>query len=262
MRSVYFFARVSDAGWRQTGDPGKLYTASVQLRPLQDGIALATKLGAKTDDARVILFTAKAVLRLRQGLLSGDYNDAAVTLSAIQGKKLASVAMLEVRAVQDEIDNWKVIGELSVAIAEGGARGEPGQLSVRDMDTHALQRALRNAEAVGIKSAEARELAVAAEQVYKLRCAIIDDRWDTVATVVAETRHMVISDLALDEFSTASAELSNRAIISMLTTALARGCASGHVGEMDLTTIDTSALDKVRRLLLRPKRRAGSFAIL
>ena len=56
----------------------------------------ALSLGCKTAEAKQMLFTAKVVSRLRACLLNEDVAEAGVTLEAVRGKLLASVAMPEV----------------------------------------------------------------------------------------------------------------------------------------------------------------------
>jgi len=94
---------------RPQGRTGRLYVGGIDVRPLNEAISLATKLGPKTLEARQMLFTAKVIARLRLCLLNEDLPEAGLTLDAVRGKMLASVAMPEVRLVQDEVDNWTVV---------------------------------------------------------------------------------------------------------------------------------------------------------
>jgi hypothetical protein len=95
------------------GRVGRLYLGSVDVRPLNAAIALATRLGPKTPEARQMLYTAKVVARLRACLVNEDISEAAVTLDAVRGKLLATLAMAEMRMVQEEVDNWKLLAQLS-----------------------------------------------------------------------------------------------------------------------------------------------------
>ncbi|CAE7896748.1 unnamed protein product, partial [Symbiodinium sp. KB8] len=100
-----------------TGYPGKLHLDAVDLATLNKAIGQAARVGAQSPEAKQMLFTAKVVLRLRQAILAGNYKEAHLTLEAIRGQRLASIAMDEIHLIQDEIDNWRVVTDLTQALS-------------------------------------------------------------------------------------------------------------------------------------------------
>jgi hypothetical protein len=96
---------------------GKLYAGYVDVNELGEAISLATRLGPRTPEAKLMLLTAKAVRRLRQLVQTGDFNEANITLQSIKGRKMASVAMNEIRMIQDGVDNWVSGGAVAVTCA-------------------------------------------------------------------------------------------------------------------------------------------------
>jgi len=228
---------------------------------------------------------AQVVARLRLCLLNEDLAEAGVTLEAVRGKMLASVAMSEVRLVQDEVDNWQVISDLTSGITRGGAGGTPGNLDLSVVDTSALERAITKAEELGVKTSEATSLYEAGQVLLRLRVALQGDRWDalsggggigslpsspegsgrpsragseagadgaavgggregeTVEDILREVAGAPLSELALPEVTLLQQEIDNRRMIVALSKALAAGGARGAVGELDLTGVDTAALD-------------------
>jgi hypothetical protein len=229
---------------RPQGETGRLYTGSIELRPLEEAIELAMRLGCKTPEARHLLFTAKVCLRLRHALLNGDYHEALLTLEAIRGKPLATTALAEIRTVQDEIDNWTVVSELSCSLAGGRVGGSVGALELSSVDTGALESALSKAEELGIKTREAHSLRVGAALVLRMRRALLEGDWDAVeATVKSSAGADAVAEVAASELALVSDELDNRRTIRALSEALEEGGARGSPGALDLSGIDTSRLD-------------------
>ena len=233
---------------RPQGRTGRVYTGSIDLKPLNDAIALSQRLGPKTQESKQMLFTAKVVARLRMCLLNNDLAEASLTLEAINGKPLASVAIAEVRSIEDEVNNWTVITELGAAISKGVPTGSIGHLDLSSVDTTALVAALNHADALGIKTTEAGNLYAAAAAAYKLRTALLKDNWsmddgEGVEAILAETESVPLSDLISGEIDLLRGEVHNRRIVMNLAQALARGGAKGPVGEMGVSEVDTAELD-------------------
>ena len=225
------------------GQTGRLYVGSIETQPLADAIALAGRLGCKTEDARQMLFTAKVVARLRHCLLSGDYNEAALTLDAVRGKKLATVAIAEVRAVQDEVDNWVVMTGLTAAMKTGTVQGDIGALSTDGILTEALTRELERAREIGVKTPDAQRLVASGQQLLALRHGVMAGDWERVREVVEECADMELADIAVAEIQLLHDELNDRQITSMLTTALTTGGPKGKVGDLSLDAVEVALLD-------------------
>ncbi|KAA0165511.1 hypothetical protein FNF31_01856 [Cafeteria roenbergensis] len=232
---------------RAQGETGRLYTGSIELRPLEEAIDLATRLGCRTPEARHMLFSAKVCLRLRHALLSGDFKEAQLTLEAIRGKPLATVALSEVRTVQDEVDNWAVVSSLASALASGRAGGAVGSLDLSVVDTEQLRAALARADELGVKTREAQSLVVGGRFVLDMRLALQEGDWAKLDRVVrAAAEATPLAEQAAAELAAASDELDNRRVIEALSGALqdSDGAASGAPGAMELGTVDTSRLDR------------------
>jgi hypothetical protein len=76
-RAILSELAASLARGRPQGRTGRLYIGSVDVRPLNEAISLATKLGPKTLEARQMLFTAK-VRRVGGGGGGGEVGFACV----------------------------------------------------------------------------------------------------------------------------------------------------------------------------------------
>ena len=136
------------------------------------------------------------------------------------------------------------VSNLTAAITKGGLSGTVGQLDISDLDVDGLSAAVKVVEDVGCKSTEAQKLLVTAKQVKKLRTAVASDTWAVVASILEESREMMIADAAVPEFLLVQDELDNRAMVSQLLAALESGGAVGEVGDINTATVDVTALDR------------------
>lgn len=232
------------------GRTGRLYTGSIDLKPLNDAIGLAARLVPKTTEAKQMLFTSKVVARLRLCLLNEDLAEAGLTLEAIRGKMLASVAMPEVRAVQAEVDNWTLVNELSAAMTAGRLGGVVGALDASGLDATALERSIDHADELGVNTTEAANLLASSQLLFRLRVALLADRWtpasddpDGIEAVLRDAAAAPVSELAAPELALARGELDNRRLVLALSSALASGGARGPVGDLDVRSVETAALD-------------------
>jgi len=193
-----------------------------------------------------MLFTAKVVLRLRHALLVGDLAEAQLTLQAVRGRPVATVAMSEIRMAQDEVDNWILLQELTSALEAGRAGGTVGALVIDEVvATEGLDEAIKRAEERGVKTREAQALVLGAVQALKLRQALLAGDWDRVEAVVRESAGVAgLAALAVEELALASDELDNRRVVRLLEAALRTGGARGEPGELDLSAVDTTGLDE------------------
>jgi hypothetical protein len=234
---------------RVQGRVGRIATGAIDLKCIDDAIALAQKIGPKTQDAKQMLFTAKVVARLRSCLLKEDIAEAGLTLEAVRGKLLASVAFPEIRHVQDEVDNWSVLTDLSNAIAKGGPEGGVGRLDLSKLNVAHLEAALNRADELGIKTTEASNVYTAAAVAFKLRSALLADNWSGeagskgVEAVLREFEGTPMSDAVGPELDLLRGELNNRRIVLSLAEALSKGGAKGAVGSIDISEVDTTELD-------------------
>lgn len=226
-----------------TGSVGHMSLAHVTTRGLREALAFASRLGAKTLEARQMVFTAKVVLRVRQALLRRDYEEAHRTLESVRGRTLSAVSMHEVMAEMDETENWVLTSALMKALQTGRASGTTGGMDVSSIDVVSLRRALVTADEVGAKTAEAEALVMAGRQILKLRLALVEADWEAVEEVLEQSRELVMSDVALEELQLAQAEADNRRIQAGLTAALQHGGPRGRIGELDVSAISTVGLD-------------------
>ncbi len=141
------------------------------------------------------------------------------------------------------------MSKLSAAIAVGAPAGAVGSLDLSALDIDALTRAIRQAEDVACKSAEALELLAAAKQIKKLRTALAAGSWDTVKSVLEETKDMEIAESAMSEFMLAQDELDNQSLVEALAEALESGHAVGPVGAIDLSSVNVRLLAATKLLV-------------
>jgi hypothetical protein len=103
------------------GSVGNVQLDDVDVDALETAIQYAIHTGCRTANAAQMLATAQFVQRLRQAMLSADMVAAREMLSLVKGKALSPVAAVEVQLVQQEVDNWVVVSELSAAVSSGMA---------------------------------------------------------------------------------------------------------------------------------------------
>lgn len=173
---------------RPQGRVGRLFIAAIDVKPLNAAVGLSSRLGPRSPEAVQLLFTGKVIARLRACLMADNIAEASVTLDAVAGKLLAPVAMPEVLAVKEEVENWKLVSLLSAAIQTGCATGVPGALDTSHVDTSGLERALSQADDFGVKTAEAQTLYATASLLVRIRRALLDGHWGaTTDALQAET---------------------------------------------------------------------------
>ena len=227
-----------------TGYPGKLHLDAVDLATLNKAIGQAARVGAQSPEAKQMLFTAKVVLRLRQAILAGNYKEAHLTLEAIRGQRLASIAMDEIHLIQDEIDNWRVVTDLTQALSSDSILGTVGAIDLSDVDVGPLTVALGRAEDLGIKTKAAEELVVSAMIVKKLREACQSSDWDAVKQILEDNAGIPISEAAKEEVELVRQEVDCRDALETLNSALQAGGATGKVGKLITRDIEVRGLEK------------------
>ena len=227
-----------------TGAVGHMSLAQVSTHGLRRALQFASRVGAKTSEARQMVLTAKVVLRVRQALIRSDYTEAHRVLDSVRGKTLSAVSMHEIMAVQDEVENWVLTTALTTALQHGRAVGDAGDMDVGGIDVLDLRRALVTAEDLGARTPDARALVVAGRQILKLRLALVEGDWDTVDEVLEQSRELVMSDIALEELQGAQEESDNRRIVSTISAALLHGGPRGRIGELDISGVQTNVLDR------------------
>jgi len=239
------------------GAIGDLDVDGIDTSGLDRAITFARSLGCKTIESSQMVATAQLVRRLRQALVAGDLDLAGELLDGVRGKVLAAAAAEEVRAIKYEVDNWRVIGALTSAVA--AAAGDPeagGSSSVREIGEGipakgsaaaraaaalaetdagtdpseegagsgltALDAAIARTMEMGCRTAEARDALFSALTVRRLRFAVAEADWDFAEQVVREAdkdSHRLIAG-ARPQVETVREELELRRVLKGLRAAV------------------------------------------
>ena len=147
-----------------TGGVGSLDLSSIDTRQLDVGIAMATKLGVRTDDASRALVTAQVVRAVRAAMRRGDKDGVIAALvqadSVAQAGKLSPLAEAELTTARKEMDNLTVRSALLVALSSGGPGGAVGTIDTVVVSGDGLRKAVELATNVGYHTGEVATLYV------------------------------------------------------------------------------------------------------
>jgi hypothetical protein len=172
--------------------------------------------------------------------------------------------------VQDHLDDYVMVTELTQALRSAGPRGPVGLLSVEGMVTEELCLAIHKAERTRPKSVEAVQLLQSARVVCDLRMALSDGKWDRVEVILASVVSMdaaaldvrvAVESVVPSEGKLASTvvghsllplcqaevkrvddEVKYRRVVGALTVAVSSGGVSGVVGGLVLTSVRFDAV--------------------
>eukprot|EP01138_Halocafeteria_seosinensis_P015798 gb/GECG01016122.1/.p1 GENE.gb/GECG01016122.1/~~gb/GECG01016122.1/.p1 ORF type:complete len:2167 (+),score=323.76 gb/GECG01016122.1/:1-6501(+) len=229
---------------RPTGEIGRLYDGNIDTKRLVQAIEYAENIGCKTEEAEVMLSTARVVLRLRQHVLNKDYKGAAHCLDELRNQPVATVALGEIKSYQDEIDNWVVISLLNAALSSNQIGGDPGELDISHVSTDRLVKAIKRVQEIGFRTDNGRRLYQFSKLVLELRRAVLEGDWERIRETLDDCEVDSAPDSCRNEIELCRAELDDRWITSLFTTALSSGGPEGEVGNMDTSCMDVSILDE------------------
>jgi myosin heavy subunit len=148
-----------------------------------------------SEQALVLLRTARIVLPLRQALVAGQWDKISALVKGVDTRKLSEVARSEVMAAQDECDNRVIVMEITAALSKGiemtrGSAEAGGSLDplaesqqqihaeVGAVHAEALSTALENARKLRCKSEGAQALLEMSDVLRKVRSALQDTYQD------------------------------------------------------------------------------------
>ncbi|RYG41202.1 hypothetical protein EON68_03360, partial [archaeon] len=227
------------------GGVGELDVACIDVSELDTAIADALQLGPKTDDAERLLSAAKLIRRLRGVLMAGNWQWVASVLAEARDAKqiFPPVSLRELQAAQDELDNRTLVSTLVSALSRGGAATTIGDVNAGGIQLAAIDEALAQARAVGVKSAEATQLVMTAHMIRGIRAALKAGNFEEARTLLEGMEGNVLASQAADEVQFARLHVDNWSIIAELTAALGAGSHEGVLGELNAHTVQIARLD-------------------
>ena len=261
------------ASGHATGPVGQLAVSTVGLGPLQSAIGEANALPASTPASDALVQVAEAVHELRRLLASQDDNwgdvervlkraRAAVAEAKVVGTTpggggelctgfgkgdtafVPAAVVAELDAVQDEVNNTRLVARLTSALSSGVAAGGPGALDLDTIDLAALDAAVEMGRQLGCHTTQAANLLASVEVMRGVRSNMLSGDWVGVGVALQQARDLGprMSETCSAELALVQDELDNRMIVHQLGEALRHGMATGEVGDLDLDTIDTTQL--------------------
>lgn len=192
------------------GEVGKTNLSSVSNFHLTNCIELAKSLGARTEIAKSLVWTAEAMYGLRELLIVAPHSGREVdwllvrkrtkeVLLDIQANKLHPVIHPEVKLMEATADDQITCNMLMKALKVGGPTGEPGALHIANVVTKDLDKAYNTAVRSTIKTIFAESLQATCRKVLKMREAImrtaspletnrsmVTEAWNTINTFLQE----------------------------------------------------------------------------
>lgn len=140
-----------------------------------------------------------------------------IVLKALQ---LPRPVVDELNVMQDELDNYNLLRDLTSVLQSGGPVGEPGALDARPVHVDDLELALRRHDRLGnIKTPLAASLIYTGRVIRDLRRALLDGNWsvvESVLTVVAQNNAKIVRFAAASNPALAGAMSATRIATSAL----------------------------------------------
>ena len=199
---------------------------------LQAAVDQAEKFGTHSDEAALLLYTARFMLTLRRALVSNDLPGMVTALQHAGDQQLAALVQPELTALLQEFDDRAICAELTAALhqnriggggagadgrADGGADGGAGHddggaggaataagvgtdPSVKDLDV-----AIAYSEQLGARSHRSRQLLATAKLVRQLRVSLSAGNVSDAAAVLGAAPQVTIAPEGADEVAAARA---------------------------------------------------------
>lgn len=226
------------------GSAGRLDVSGVSTQQLDAAIAQAQRLGCSTDEARLLLTTARLVRRLREALATNNHARLAKVLGDAQGVAVSDMVAAEFALAHEELDNRTILAALSSALSAGMSTGAVGHLNVSTIELTPLRDALALAKRLGADTPEAKQMVRTARVVLRLRTALLRGDYQMAHDALERVRkrRTVLAAVAMHEVRDAGDEVDNWLVTTGLTKALVAGRASGSPGQLDTSTVDVVAL--------------------
>ena len=262
------------------GDIGSMDLASASLVDIDKAIGQVAILGGcQTEVASILLDVVQGVRKLRLALIVGDWDGARGALSDLDQnfdttpasppsqlddgseekrdadaeamrsmgygrRKLPAEAADEIARARDEVNNRTIIRDLRGGLTTDMAAGTPGDIMLAVVQCDVIASAIEQAESIGCKTFEARNLLRTAKVIHSIREALMADDWEAVGKQTMKMNDDgPLHDVALSEVALARDEYQNRTILRETSDAMSAGMATGDVGNMDVSTVETGELE-------------------
>ena len=134
---------------------------------------------------------------------------------------------LQASIARDELNNRKICDALSGAISNHAARGVVGEFDASDVGVGDLARAIELAAELKPKTESARRYYRTACTARNIRDAVASDDWEAVSKALVLADDVDVDAIFSEELRLIRGEANNRLTVSMLTSALQSGGATG-----------------------------------
>jgi myosin heavy subunit/predicted kinase len=250
---------------KATGPPGELDRSTIDVNELEMSISHAQELRCKTPNAKNLLQIARIMKGMRDALSAGKWGTVeqslaranvfleqkrgkgqigAASRSAHNGEHVLDIVVGEIEHAQDEVNDRTIMNILTSAVNTGKASGPPGEFRKSTIMIAKLESAITRAQGIGCKSKLSIQLLASAKAVLSLRQALSSNPSDWVEAdeLLNSTPIDTMSTLVVEEFHHARLESNDIRVVRAMKAAVAKGMATGAVGEMNLLGVDVQPL--------------------
>jgi hypothetical protein len=214
--------------------------------------ALVSRVQAKFDTVRTRI---EAKANLLKGIDMGDKALILASLARVEelqkewGQIVPADAFTKAQEVLQIIAKEEsTLDELRSALISNGLKGVVGRLDTSSIDPNGLEHVIQNclASNVRISTQVGHNLIQSSQRVRDLRIAFLGADWITIESAIAAVSELrasgALAPEADSEVKLAESEVAERRILRAVTAALCMGAATGRVGELLLSSANTSAL--------------------
>ena len=228
------------------GVVGAIDASTVVTSELGGVIEQVTTWTCKTPLAARLLETCEHVRDMRERVLQSDWAGLKRALVAAREASITDEARLEIRFLQNEVNDRTLCEELTRAMRGGAAGGGIGHLDLATIVVGELNRAILLASDLGCQTDKATSLLKAANVVRPIRACLQIGDWDGLKATLdgAGGKHYGGDSIAAEEVAAALDEWNNRETIERTTMALSHGHAEGTVGHLNFAAVDLNQLDE------------------
>jgi myosin heavy subunit len=225
------------------GTIGNVDFEQIDLEEVLSAVSNAEKIVPKTEEAKLLLQTARIVQNTRELMCNGEFQDIHDILQGVGAEDVDSVAVDEIDRYRQEADNFLIIRDLHDAMLSGKAVRTQDKLDVSTVRTKQLENVLDRARKTTLHSEEAKTYFRTAEVLFDMRVALKNEDWHTIEKSLNVCRTSHLSDAAQSEINAVQDMKDDRTVVLELTEAISAGYATGNIGDRDTSTIDLVTLD-------------------
>lgn len=222
---------------------GKMDPNSIKTESLESAIDYAAATGIVTITAARLFVTAQAMLQISIALQRTDWDALDLSLKQAENVQLSEICHHDIQRAQRELNNYIIVEELKAALSHGAPTGKVGRLNTAVVDTVALEAAINTATTLEACTPEAKQLLFTARTILKLRKCVLRSDWKEAAAVLESIKGKLLASTSIPEVNMIQEEVDNWTVCSDLSRAIQKGTPLGHVGALDVSMVDTHALE-------------------